>query len=324
VAKSIETRLGETLVLFPGSLGDFVCLLPTLEALKTTSVSQNLAVAVRGEPLALALHLPWVSRVLSLDSALFASLFSSLTTSPDTTQLFSSVRQVVSWFGYNSPEVRATLARLVPGDVRSFAFFRGQDQLHVCQYYLRCLGCTEIRCPSLAVRDEYKKWLDTYWQHLGWPPSSRVLVLHPGSGGKRKRWAMNGFVEVARWWRGRTNGQVVILLGPAEDCEVAVWSAEGIVERSLSLWQVGALLSRADLYVGNDSGVSHLAGAVGARGVVLFGPTSPEQWRPLGGALTVVTNQEYRATMPDQAGISLQEVPPEVVITELARRGGIR
>lgn len=114
----------------------------------------------------------------------------------------------------------------------------------------------------------------------------------------------------------------MILLGPAEACEVAVWSKEGKVESSLSLGQVGALLSRADLYVGNDSGVSHLAGAVGARGVVLFGPTSPEQWRPLGGILVVVTNQEYRATMPDQVGISLQEVPCEVVVTELARIGG--
>jgi ADP-heptose:LPS heptosyltransferase len=212
---------------------------------------------------------------------------------------------------------------LVPGDVQSFAFFRGQEQFHACQYYLRCLGNTEIRCPSLSIRGEDTKWLDAYWQRRGWQASSRVLVMHPGSGGKRKRWAMDGFAQVAHWWRERAKGQVVILLGPAEDGEVMVWSQAGIVESSLSLWQVSALLSRADLYVGNDSGVSHVAGAVGARGVVLFGPTSPDQWRPLGGALTVIVNQRYRATAPEQVGISLREVSSEVVITELARLGGI-
>jgi len=325
VAKSIETHPCETFVLFPGSLGDFVCVLPALEVLKATSHAQKIVVAVRGQPLEIASRIPWISRVVSLDRGLFSAFFSSPTTINDeAVQLFSSVQHVVSWFGHASFEVRVTLECLVPGRVQSFAFFSGQEQSHACQYYLRCIGGRETRCPSLTIGNEDDKWLDAYWQLHGWRSSSRILLMHPGSGGKRKRWAVDGFAQVARWWKDRANRQVVILLGPAEECEGEMWRNEGVVENSLSLWQLGALLNRADLYVGNDSGVSHLAGAVGARGVVLFGPTSPEQWRPLGGALTVISNQAYRATAPDNVGISLQEVLPEAVIVELARIGGIR
>jgi len=325
VAKSIETSLLETLVLFHGSLGDFVCVLPALEVLKEILQIQKMAIAVRGQALEIASRIPWISRRLSLDSALFASLFSSSTTmSNEVTHLFSSISHVVSWFGHSSPEVQTKLQRLVSGSTRSFAFFNGQEKFHACQYYLRCLGSTEIRCPSLVLGVEDKKWLDAYWWFHGWRASSRILILHPGSGGKRKRWAIEGFTRVARWWKKQINGQVVILLGPAEESEGTLWRQEGIVENARSLWQIGALLSRADLYVGNDSGVSHLAGAMGARGAVVFGPTCAEQWRPLGGALTVVENRGYRITAPEVDGISENEVPPEAVIAELALAGGIR
>jgi lipopolysaccharide heptosyltransferase III len=52
--------------------------------------------------------------------------------------------------------------------------------------------------------------------------------------------------------------------------------------------QLGALLSRAGLFVGNDSGVTHLAAAAGAPTVALFGPTDPAQWAPVGPAVVVV------------------------------------
>ena len=96
----------------------------------------------------------------------------------------------------------------------------------------------------------------------------------------------------------------------------------GEVASELSLLQVAALLSQADFYLGNDSGVSHLAGAVGARGVVLFGPTLPQQWRPLGGNLSIIRNSEYRSILPAHDGISLEEIAVEEVIANLILMGG--
>ncbi len=120
-----------------------------------------------------------------------------------------------------------------------------------------------------------------------------------------------------------TSGQhVCILLGPAETGEAVHWKRFGRVESSLELAQVASILSRATLYIGNDSGVSHLAGAVGARGVAIFGPTRPDQWRPLGGAITVVRYHTYRKENPNRDGISLEEVPVQQVIDLLDQWSG--
>jgi ADP-heptose:LPS heptosyltransferase len=212
----------------------------------------------------------------------------------------------------------------VSGQVQCFAFFSGQEDCHACSYYLRCIGVQEIRCPSFSVGEKEARWLDKYWTACNWYPSSKILVVHPGSGGKKKCWEIKGFAEVVRWWSGKKNCHALILLGPAEDQEEEKWKKYGRVEKTLSLLQVAAILSRADLYLGNDSGISHLAGAVGARGVVLFGPTNPRYWRPLGGCLSVVRNDSYRAAMPQVSGVSLMELPAEQVIGELMRHYEIR
>ncbi|MGE0682262.1 MAG: glycosyltransferase family 9 protein, partial [Candidatus Binatia bacterium] len=131
------------------------------------------------------------------------------------------------------------------------------------------------------------------------------------------------FRKIAEWWRQRErDGHVLILLGPAEEKETKEWRTVGETVTGLSLIQVAALLSRAELYLGNDSGVSHLAGAVGARGLVLFGPTQPQKWRPLGGSLSVVQNTAYRAVFPNSEGISLDEISVDEVIAGLVLLGG--
>ena len=148
------------------------------------------------------------------------------------------------------------------------------------------------------------------------------MIIHPGSGGKRKRWDSEGFRQVGIWWQEKKKGKVIILLGPAEKNELQKWRSIGEVEIELSLLQVAALLSRADLYLGNDSGISHLAGAIGARGVVLFGPTLPKKWRPLGGNMVVVRNSAYRDVFPNREGIALKEIAVEEVIAHLILMGG--
>src|SRR5262249_20309027 len=57
---------------------------------------------------------------------------------------------------------------------------------------------------------------------------------------------------------------------------------------------LGALLARAGVYVGNDSGASHLAAAWGARTVALFGPTDPAIWSPVGASVTIVRSPTGR------------------------------
>jgi ADP-heptose:LPS heptosyltransferase len=104
------------------------------------------------------------------------------------------------------------------------------------------------------------------------------LAVHPGSGSPAKNWPFDRFVETAR--RLSPGRPWLLVLGPAEDA--AAPPAGAIVARGLPLRRLAAVLARAGRFLGNDSGVSHLAAACGTRTLALFGPTDPAQWAPVG------------------------------------------
>ena len=110
--------------------------------------------------------------------------------------------------------------------------------------------------------------------------------MHPGSGSPTKNW--HGFAEIVRLWRRRRDAAVLVMLGPAESGGNAADTIEGIDIEGIPLPKVAALLEACDLYLGNDSGISHLAAAVNARGVVLFGPTDPRNWAPRSARLRII------------------------------------
>ena len=86
---------------------------------------------------------------------------------------------------------------------------------------------------------------------------------------------------------------VVAILGPAEASIEPIFREAGVaVLKDLDLPTVAAVARIAAAFVGNDSGVSHLAAAVGASGVAIFGPTDPVRWRPLGSGQIEILRRE--------------------------------
>ncbi len=110
----------------------------------------------------------------------------------------------------------------------------------------------------------------------------RFLAIHPGSGSPGKNWPAASFAELAAILS--PDAAWLLVEGPADGAEVVALAAEPGAVRSgtLPLAALGALLSQAGLYVGNDSGVSHLAAAIGIPTLALFGPTEAAMWRPVG------------------------------------------
>ncbi len=139
--------------------------------------------------------------------------------------------------------------------------------------------------------------------------SRKLVVIHPGSGGPRKCWHMENFVSLAEGLR--TSGlEVLFLLGPAEmerlrpAEEARLYGAARCVGH-LSLAQVVGLLSCADAFVGNDSGVTHLAAGIGLRTFAMFGPTDPAQYRPVGPAVTLF--HDLQATFAEKPSPDIQK-----------------
>ena len=121
--------------------------------------------------------------------------------------------------------------------------------------------------------------------------SRRLVLLHPGSGGRPKCWHLDNFVSVAK--RLLAMGfEVLFLLGPAEMerfsvSEISRLRATASCAMNLPLSRVLAMLSCAHAFVGNDSGVTHLAGATGLPTIAMFGPTDPSQYAPIGPEVRV-------------------------------------
>ncbi len=124
------------------------------------------------------------------------------------------------------------------------------------------------------------------------PSGRQEALIHPGSGSPNKNWPLDRFIEVA----GRLKQEgfpVRWILGPAEDLELP-----GPCLTGADLQTLAGELARGALYLGNDSGVSHLAAAVGCPTVVIFGPTDPVVWAPVGDRVTVVTARTVSPQLP--------------------------
>ncbi len=142
----------------------------------------------------------------------------------------------------------------------------------------------------------------------GIEPQRPVIVIHPGSGGRRKCWPLGRFLSLSRSLRRKDERYAIVhLTGPAEDrsvrerIEKSIGGEDGIVHLAgLDLETAAGLLDTACLYVGNDSGVTHLAAATGCAVVALFGPTAPSVWRPRGGTVRVVASRDLASIPVEQ------------------------
>lgn len=115
---------------------------------------------------------------------------------------------------------------------------------------------------------------------------SGATVIHSGSGSPRKNWPVERFVELGHALK-REGHRVLWVRGPAEARFEEDVSAFDLTDEP-TLAALSATLSQATLFVGNDSGVSHLAAAVGAPTLAIYGPTSDAVWRPDGARVATL------------------------------------
>jgi ADP-heptose:LPS heptosyltransferase len=114
------------------------------------------------------------------------------------------------------------------------------------------------------------------------------ICIHPGSGSPKKNWPLPNFIKICEVLK--SNGKKPeFILGPAEgEFTNALRGSEWILHSISDLVELAALLKTAGGFIGNDSGVSHLAGFLGLPTVAVFGPSDPLRWRPAGRAVESV------------------------------------
>jgi heptosyltransferase-3 len=237
------------LLIRPGAIGDFILSLPALESLRMdyTEVwcaGQNLPLARFAEP-AQSIVASGLDRL-------------GLLPAEDVVERLRSFDSIISWYGSNRPEFRALTEQLELPFQFLPALPTGNG--HAVDFYneqARQLGAVpasrfpEIRCPAAA---------------------RTFAVIHPFASNVARRAPMSVFESAAR--RLGDTMPVHWLCGPEEDLEGAV--------RIDDLYELACWLRRARIFVGNDSGISHLAAAVGTPVQALFRTTDPRVWAPRG------------------------------------------
>jgi heptosyltransferase-3 len=125
------------------------------------------------------------------------------------------------------------------------------------------------------------------------PARQPIVVVHPGSGSAAKRWPVENFATLIEAVEGQLGVRTVIVAGYAEADILArlrslIHAATPLVADNWPLLPTAALIAQAAVFVGHDSGLSHLAAALQRPTVAIFGPTDPEIWKPRGERVTVV------------------------------------
>ena len=274
-------------VLFPGALGDFICLLPALQTLARDCEVDLFARSEFADIVASEVT------VHSLESHEVSRLFTANIAEDQPSQnFFGAYAAVYSWLGSRQSDFVQRLRALSGGRAQIFPFQPDDSETHHMDYYLGCLRrhSAVSRQPQVALRPEGIAWCAHFWsaRELHHRP---VLVIAPGSGAREKNWPEEFFLAVVEWWRQAVNGAVVLLTGPVEEERGGTDRLRHrcIVASDLTLSRAAALLARCDVYLGNDSGITHLAAIAGVRTVALFGPSNARQWAPRGRRVTIVS-----------------------------------
>jgi heptosyltransferase III len=269
------------LVIFPGALGDLICLGPALRAIGRRHHDATLELMARPELARFAVGRMSIEAGHSIDRREVSSLFrNEAEADPAAHAFFGQFGRIYSFFAADDRNFRRSLSAAASGEV-SFHRFRPPGDGHLSRLYLDSIGASGYRLESRVdlAKSDFDS-ADRVLHRVG-AADGKFCLVFPGSGSSTKNWPLARFVKLAS--DISSSVKPIAILGPAEEAMEGRFQERQLAAvHGLELEVVAALAHRARAFVGNDSGVSHLAAAAGARGVVIFGPTVPIRWQPLG------------------------------------------
>jgi len=174
----------------------------------------------------------------------------------------------------------------------------GKEKAHSVEQQLALLGWTGVPVTDrprthLAVTSEAAASVEQRLAKAG-IEDRPIALIHPSTAFATKQWATANFARVAEALAGR--GFAPVAIGTPQEYNVIdallKESSVRIVSLELPLPEVAALAARSQLFVGNDSGIAHIAAAVGTRSVVIFGSSNVAHWRPWNKAAAEVVLEE--------------------------------
>lgn len=278
------------LIIRPSALGDTLLLAPALH-----SIGKKADLTLVGTKPGIDFLKPLATRCVDYETGGWHALFLD---EPNREELHLPEVDRVIYFVSNpsSKAIRGLEFLMQETPIFTFPPFPPEhENTHVASYLASCLKNSGLPVdPDLALKKARSKGL---LQGLEPGRSESMIVFHPGSGSKNKNLAPEFWIDLISKSEFALFEERVLLLGPAEEERYHVFSnkLKGLdIEIVISppSEKLLSLLKAASLYLGHDSGITHLAALLGVPTMAIFVNTNPIQWAPLGPDVTVISNFE--------------------------------
>lgn len=227
----------------------------------------------------------YADAVRSLDSAPFARFFAARAELPrDLADYFAGFDLIVSYL-YDPDLIFETNVRACS----PAAFLPGPAKLDETEHAALQLA-RPIQSLGLPLQNHAARIFPNDDDRAAVRELRSRVVLHPGSGSETKNWPIKNWIELGRALLA-AGREMTVVAGEADAARTAIlrsaWAGKAVrFAEYLPLPHLAALLE-GTTFVGHDSGVSHIAAAVNAHCILLFGPTNPAVWAPIGDNVTV-------------------------------------
>jgi heptosyltransferase-2 len=299
------------LVIRGGAIGDFILTLPAIAALRRQFPEAHLEMLGYPHIAQLAVAGGLVDRVQPIEARGLASFFArGGNLEPDLMDYFSEFDLVISYL-YDPDEIfktnviRCLVKQFIVGPHRP----NETERLHATQVYLKPLERLAIfdadPVPRLKVgqasrlphertgASEAELPGNVSFADAGRRDARSTLVFHPGSGSEKKNWPETKWAGLIRQIAATTNWNLLLVGGEAEGERLrrladALSPARCSIAQSLPLAELALRIQSCAAFVGHDSGITHLAAAVGLPCIVLWADALEEVWRPQGERLVVL------------------------------------
>lgn len=274
------------LLVHHGALGDLITTFPAVIRLKKSFHQIDLVCQKKLGRLAQSLKV--VEGWFSLESASFASLYSSVV-DPEVKHLLQSYHDVILFS--HSRQLQNSIQNIIGKTPYLIPPRPDKHQrIHISEHIFSSMVKCGLLAQGHSIPNSMVSVAGNPIQKISKKDSPKILI-HPGSGSIKKCWPVLNFIAVASSLVLKGN-QPEFILGPAEHFLAETLSHNNKNRLKIhimdDLIQFSSVLKTADAFIGNDSGISHLAAFIGLPTVAVFGPSDPKRWKPFGNAVTVV------------------------------------
>ncbi|MGD0206926.1 MAG: glycosyltransferase family 9 protein [Verrucomicrobiota bacterium] len=287
------------LVIRGGAIGDFILTLPAIAALRRQFPQAHLEVLGYPHIAQLAVAGGLADRVQPIEARGLAGFFArGGTLEPDLMDYFSEFDLVISYL-YDPDEIfktnvgRCLVKQFIVGPHRPDE----RERLHATQVYLKPLERLAIfdadNVPRLVLNDRNSSGRADLPVSLDAQQRVPTITFHPGSGSEKKNWPETKWAGLIQQIIATTRWNLLLVGGEAEGerlrrLAAVLPPARCSIAQGLPLAELARRIQSGAAFVGHDSGITHLAAAVGLPCVILWADTLEEVWRPQGERLVVL------------------------------------